>query len=227
MNSIQMAGKIHQRSSGQAAKRHRSRGRPKLEDVAAIENRLLDVALKEFVKHGYGATSMTSIVTAAEVSKTTLYSRFSSKEKLFRAIMHQQIDRIGAHAALKPNQGRPDLAQGLQAYANRMLDVSLKGSLLEVNRLVYSESQRFPELGAAAAERTEVGIGQIADFIEECAAADGLPCRDPRGVAEAFIHMLRGWYVNIMLTNRKISPDTREQWVKRAVHAILSSRAEW
>ena len=222
-----MAGKIHQRSSGQAAKRHRSRGRPKLEDVAAIENRLLDVALKEFVKHGYGATSMTSIVTAAEVSKTTLYSRFSSKEKLFRAIMHQQIDRIGAHAALKPNQGRPDLAQGLQAYANRMLDVSLKGSLLEVNRLVYSESQRFPELGAAAAERTEVGIGQIADFIEECAAADGLPCRDPRGVAEAFIHMLRGWYVNVMLTNRKISPDTREQWVKRAVHAILSSRAEW
>jgi TetR/AcrR family transcriptional repressor of mexJK operon len=205
----------------------RARGRPKLEDVAGIESKLLDVALKEFVKHGYGATSMTRIVTAAKVSKTTLYSRFSSKEDLFRAIMHQQIDRIGANAALKPASGRPDLAHGLQSYANRMLELSLKGSLLEVNRLVYSESHRFPELGAAAAERTEVGINQIADFIEECASADALPCRDPRAVAEAFIHMLRGWYVNVMLTNRKVSPDTREQWVKRAVHALLCSRGEW
>jgi AcrR family transcriptional regulator len=208
-------------------KRPRSRGRPKLQDVAAIESKLLTVALKEFVKHGYGATSMARIVRAAEVSKTTLYSRFSSKEELFHAIMRQQIDRTGAIAALKPNTGRPDLARGLEAYANRMLDVSMKGSLLEVNRLVYSESHRFPELGAAATERTEVGINQIAEFIQKCAAADGLPCRDPRSVAEVFIHMLRGWYANTMLTNRKVSAAAREQWVRRAVHALLTSRAEW
>jgi TetR/AcrR family transcriptional repressor of mexJK operon len=222
-----MASKPQRKSNAERVNKRRARGRPKLEDVATIESTLLDVALKEFVKHGYGATSMTKIVRAAEVSKTTLYSRFSSKEALFRAIMHQQIDRIGANAALKPNTGRPNLAQGLEAYANRMLDVSMKGSLLEVNRLVYSESQRFPELGIAAAERTEVGISQIADFIQECAAADGLPCRDPRMVAEVFIHMLRGWYVNVMLNNRKVSPATREQWVKRAVHALLSSRRDW
>lgn len=222
-----MASKLRRPDNEASANRRRARGRPKLADVATIENALIEVALKEFVKHGYGATSMARIVRAAEVSKTTLYSRFSSKEELFRAIMRQQIDRIGANAALKPNTGRPDLGQGLEAYANRMLDVSMKGSLLEVNRLVYSESHRFPELGAAATERTEVGINQIADFIQECATADGLPCRDPRGVAEVFIHMLRGWYVNAMLTNRKVSAATREQWVKRAVHALLASRAEW
>jgi AcrR family transcriptional regulator len=209
------------------AKATRSRGRPTLEVVAEIESHLLAIALKEFVKHGYGATSMTRIVKAAGISKTTLYSRFSSKEQLFRAIMERQIDRIGGATALRPQPGKPDLERGLKAYANRMLDLSLKGDLLEVNRLVYSESNRFPELGAAATERTEVGINQIAEFIQECAAADKLPCRNPRSAAEVFILMLRGWYVNVMLTNRKIAKEVREQWVDDAVHALLSARRDW
>lgn len=205
----------------------RARGRPKLEDVAAIESRLLDIALKEFVKHGYGATSMTRIVKAAGISKTTLYSRFSSKGELFRAIMQQQIDRIAWSAALRAHSGPPDLEKGLKAYANRMVELSLKGDLLDVNRLIYSESNRFPELGAAAAERTAVGIAQISEFIQECAVADRLPCRDPHAVAEAFICMLRGWYVNVMLTNLKIQAKTREAWVERAVGILLASRADW
>lgn len=209
------------------AKSTRSRGRPKLEVVAEIESNLLAIALKEFVKHGYGATSMTRIVKAAGISKTTLYSRFSSKEQLFRAIMEQQIDRIGGATALRPQPGKPNLERGLKAYANRMLDISLKGDLLEVNRLVYSESNRFPALGAAATERTEVGINQIAEFIQECAAADGMSCRNPRSPAEVFILMLRGWYVNVMLTNRKISKEVREQWVDGAVYALLSARSDW
>jgi len=205
----------------------RGRGRPKLEDVAAIESKLLDIALNEFVKHGYGATSMSRIVKAAGISKTTLYSRFSSKGELFRAIMRQQIDRIAWDSSLRAKSGRPDLEKGLKAYGNQMVELSLKGDLLDVNRLIYSESNRFPELGAAAAERTEIGICQVADFIEECAAADNLPCRDPHAVAEAFINMMRGWYVNVMLTNRKIPARDREQWVERAVDILLRSRANW
>src|SRR3546814_5695128 len=48
----------------------------------------------EFCTHGYGATSLNQIVRAAGVSKTTLYARFASKNELFRAIMHEQIERI-------------------------------------------------------------------------------------------------------------------------------------
>lgn len=209
------------------SKLRRSRGRPKLEDVASIESKLLSVALKEFLAHGYGATSMTRIVKVAGISKTTLYSRFSSKEDLFRAIVQEQIERYDAAAALAPGAGRPDLEKGLKAYASRMLELSLQGDLLEVNRLIYSESNRFPELGAAAADRTEIGIDQIAGFIRDCALADGIPCKDPEGAAGAFIHMIRGWYVNVMLTSRKVPAAERERWVERAVHALVSARGEW
>jgi AcrR family transcriptional regulator len=205
----------------------RSRGRPKREDVAALEKKLLAVALREFVKHGYGGTSLTRIVKAAQVSKTTLYSRFSSKEQLFRAIIEQQIERLAATTTLQADAGRLDLARGLKSYANRALAASLQGDLLEVNRLVYSESRRFPELGAATVEMSELGIRQISEFIRQCAAADNIPCRDPVGVAEVFILMLRGWYVNAMLTNRKVAAARREAWVERAARTLLAAREDW
>jgi AcrR family transcriptional regulator len=205
----------------------RGRGRPKLEDVAAIEDRLLAIALAEFSAHGYGGTSMARIVKAARVSKTTLYSRYPSKEDLFRAIIRDQIDRLSASAALRLRSGSPDLVRGLNSYANRALEFSLTGEMLEVNRLIYGESPRFPELGMAAAEATELGVQHISDFIRQCAEADGLPCRDPRAVAEAFIFLLRGWYANMMLTNRLPPRSQREKWIARAIETLIAGRKDW
>lgn len=205
----------------------RTRGRPKLEDVAAIENRLLAIALGEFVAHGYGGTSMARIVRAAGISKTTLYSRYASKEALFRAIIRHQIERLAAHSNLEAKTGPLDLELGLRNYANGALEFSLRGEMLEVNRLIYSESQRFPELGIAAADASEMGIAQICRFIEQCAKADGIPCRDPRSVAEVFIFMLRGWFGHIMLRNRGVSRTAREKWVSGAVGTLVSARADW
>lgn len=205
----------------------RSAGRPKLTDVAQIEQRLLTVALQAFIEHGYGAASLTQIVKAAGASKTTLYSRFASKEQLFNAIMREQIARLDAATVLKPRSQRLDLAEGLKAYANHMLELNLQGDLLAVNRLMASESHRFPELAAAADERAALGIARISAFVSDCAQADGLRCRDPDAVAEVFIFMLRGWHTNAMLSNRKVPATQRERWVERAVHTLLSARADW
>ena len=201
----------------------RSRGRPKLDDVAAVESELLETALKEFLQHGYGGASLTRIVKTAGASKTTLYSRYASKEALFRAVMYMHMERLPASLAL----GQFDLETGLKAYLNQALDVSLTGDLLEVNRLIYSESHRFPELGRAAVERSELGIAQLAAFIRDCAAKDGIACRDPEGAAEACIYMLLGRYVTVMLTRRKVPSATRRAWVDNTVRLLLASRNEW
>ncbi len=205
----------------------RLRGRPRPEDVAVIENKLLGVALKEFFENGYGGTSMTRIVKAAGVSKTTLYSRFASKKELFRAIIHHQIDQISPSAALRSDGGPLSLEDGLRSFANYMLELNLQGDMLGVNRLIYSESHRFPELGAAAAERTALGIRRISRFIQDCAIADAMPCKDPDAAAEVFILMLRGWYVDILLTNQEVSVAQRELWVGRALRILLLNRKDW
>ncbi|HEX4376219.1 MAG TPA: TetR/AcrR family transcriptional regulator [Steroidobacteraceae bacterium] len=204
----------------------RTPGRPRLKDAGRIERQLLVIAFNQFRQHGYGGASMNAIASAARVSKTTLYSRFPSKEKLFCAIMQQQLDELAAgHPLRRPVQ--LSLPEGLKAYANFMLDLSFKGQILTINRLVYSESNRFPELGAAAAQRSRRGIADVAAFIRQCAAADRKPCRDADSVAEAFIFMIRGWYVDIMLTNRPIPAVERERWVDRFVQVLMSSRIEW
>ena len=205
----------------------RGRGRPSLEDTADIENKVLRVALEEFIEHGYGGASITQMVKKAGMSKTTVYSRFSSKQELFSAIMTRQIEQVSPASLLQPLDGKLNLEHGLKTYANHSLKLSLESENMAVNRLMYSESYRFPELGEAAAERTRLGIRRIAAFIGECAAADAIPCGDPEAIAEVFILMNRGWYIDIMLTNRRTTTRDRENWVNRAVHSLLSSRDQW
>lgn len=206
---------------------NRAPGRPKVEDVAQIESQLLDVALKEFVTNGYGGTSMLRIIKAARISKTTMYSRFSSKEQLFRAIMRRQTERFTSAmpAGLSGEPG--NLIKGLRAYANYTLKVSQEGDSLEVNRLIHSEARRFPELGMASVERLQQGVSRISRFIADCAKADGVPCKDPEAAAEAYMMMIIGWSVNVMLTDQKVSKSQRERWVQRAVRMLMASRAEW
>lgn len=199
----------------------RSRGRPPSDSVALIAEELLDVALREFVERGYGGASLSRIVKLARISKTTLYSRYRSKEELFRAIMQQQVEKLSVIATLT-GAAHLDLEKGLNAYANRTLAISLSGDLLAVNRLINSEAHRFPELALAAAERMQVGIAQIAWFIDQCHAARGLHGGDSQTVAEAFILMLRGWYVNAMLLSRDITDRERESWVDRVIPAFIA-----
>lgn len=204
----------------------RTRGRPSTESVALIEREILQIALTQFVEHGYGV-SMAQIVKAAGISKTTLYSRFASKEHLFQAIIRQQIERVAETVPLGPPKAYYTLERGLENYANRTLEVSLERSFIEVNRLIYSEARRFPELAVAAAERNRLGIEQLSEFIRYRAEADSIPCKDPNTVAEVVIVLMRGWYLNAMLTNSEISVAHREDWVQRSVRTLIMSRSDW
>lgn len=203
------------------ADRPRSTGRPTPADAAVRDRRILAAALEEFLQRGYGGASLSRIVQAACISKTTLYSRYPSKEALFRAIINDQIEQLAPGSPLAADGEPVGLEQGLTNAAIHMLAFTLEGDLLGVDRLIYSESHNFPELGAAAAERTERGIQRIAAFIAACVEREGLQGIDPRGTAEAFIFMMRGWHANTILSNRKVDAAEREQWARQAVHALL------
>ncbi len=205
----------------------RTRGRPNQDEVGEIESGLLDAALQEFVAHGYGGASISRIVRSAKVSKTTLYARYGSKGDLFRAIIQRQVDQLALAQPLSARDGQLDLAGGLKAYGRSALEASFEGGLIGVNRLVYSESHRFPELAAAAAERSAVGVRQVSDFIARCALADGVPCRNPGLIAEMFILMLRGRYVDVLLAGGAEAVAAHRHWVEASVDTLLAGRAGW
>lgn len=214
-------------STPSATLNKRGRGRPKRSQAADIEKELLQIALEEFLECGYGGASMSNIVRKAGISKTTMYSRFASKEELFHAIIARQIEILSPGDLLTPPDGRYTLEEGLTNYAQQMLSHNLKGELLGVNRLMYSEAHRFPELGAAATHRNRSGIQRVARFIRQCADADGIPCQNPEAVAEMFLASLRGWYVTALQSNRRVTARQREAWAAQTVRMLLASRSIW
>lgn len=205
----------------------RPRGRPKTEDLQALEARLVLAARQVFAAYGYGAASINNIAKLARVSKNTLYARFRSKSDLLRAIVERQIAR--AQEELLPAVGHPEqkLEKRLREYINVGLKRSLAAEVLEINRLIASESPRFPELGEAARLRFKTGIRQVAQIIKEAARRDRTRCRNPETAAETLLTMANGYYLMVLMTNRAVSEREYISWVEKAVKTFIAGRAGW
>lgn len=208
------------------AEPRRARGRPRAEDLAELEASLVRVARERFTANGYGATSMNAVAKAARVSKGTLYARFPSKADLFRAIIEEQIQRSSGgvrHLGPKPKT----LEAMLRAFAERALQDSLQGEIVQLNRLIYSEAERFPELGEAAWARSRVGVQQVSEIIREYAAKEGVSCREPEAAAEMFTTLLRGFYGDAMLRSRPVAGAEIKVWTRKMVKVFLNGRCGW
>jgi len=206
--------------------KRRARGRPKTGDLADLEARLVRVAQQHFIANGYGATSMNEIANAARVSKGTLYARFPSKAELFRAIIEAQILETGV--VTRPIRPQPkSLEAMLRIFAERSLRFSLSEEIIELNRLIYAEAERFPELGQAVLARSQTGVVHIAQAIREYAGIDGIACRDAEGAAEMFVTLIRGFYADVMQRARPATVAEVKSWTRRTLKLYLAARPHW
>lgn len=206
----------------------RPRGRPKAEDLAGLEARLILVGRQLFFRDGYGATTMSEVASAARVSKTTLYSRFPSKAALFRAIVADQIakwDEAGLHHTPMPDFAT--LEQTLMTYGDILLRAGMTADFVQINRLLHSESGRFPELAEIADARIQLGIDYLAGQIRSFAEREGAPCRDPEAAAELFLMMIVGWSSVVVIGNRTVSPAARKAWLAHTVRTFIGGRSSW
>ena len=68
---------------------------------AGTKTRILDAGERLFVEHGFEATSLRSLTTAAGVNLAAVHYHFGSKEELFQAVLTRRLDPM--------NQERIDL----------------------------------------------------------------------------------------------------------------------
>lgn len=212
---------------GSARASQRRPGRPKAEDVALIEARLIDEAAQLFSEKGYGHTTMSAVAAAARVSKTTLYSRFPAKGDLFRAMVERQMKEWGNGArntAIAPEASLEDL---LLIYGDISLRAGTSPDFIQLNRLLYSESGRFPELGVIARDRMNVGVGYLAEEIRRRAERDGATVQNPANMARFYLTLLAGWTSNAILSDTLPSVRDREDWLREAVGVLMRSLDIW
>ncbi len=151
-----------------------------------------EAAQRLFLDVGYGATSMDAIARAAGVSKATVYAHFTSKDRLFAAILDDGCRR--RYALTWPEVPPPErLRPALTEWASRFFDMLLSPDGIAVHRLVLSESVRFPELGRAFYDGgPHVALSSLESFFAALHDRGDLAVADPSLAAQHFVGMIRG-----------------------------------
>src|SRR5947209_1582864 len=60
--------------------------------ITITRDRILDAAEELFMEHGFEATSLRQITTAAEVNLAAVNYHFGSKEELFQSVLTRRLD---------------------------------------------------------------------------------------------------------------------------------------
>ena len=89
---------------------------------ADTKTRILDAGERLFVEHGFEATSLRSLTTAAGVNLAAVHYHFGSKEELFQAVLTRRLDPM--------NQERIELLERVEREAG--------GNAPSVEKVIYA-----------------------------------------------------------------------------------------
>lgn len=126
----------------------RRRGRPPASQAGQFDERILQVATSLFLRRGFGRTTLDLVAQHAEVGKSSLYKRYSSKGDLFAAVVRLSIQTMFDHMESVP-EGL-DLGQRLQAVGQALIEGMLHPRCVAFMRITAAEADNFPELALMA-----------------------------------------------------------------------------
>lgn len=115
------------------------------ESPRSKRKQIVKAAIGVFLKHGYAATSLQKVAEEAHVIRATIYSHFSDKNELFKAIIEElTVNQLGGDFQQRIRSASP------REFVYVMRDfVQLRKQdkqYLALLRTVIGESERFPEL---------------------------------------------------------------------------------
>jgi TetR/AcrR family transcriptional repressor of mexJK operon len=131
---------------------------------------LLDVAAELFLSKGFAATTVGEIAAQAKASKSTFYSRFPTKEKLFTEVFRRSADAAFHEFStiLLPDAEPREV---LCSLGQSLMRCVLAPDSINLLRLVYMESKHIPELGKIFYQLgPERGREQISEYFQKLMA---------------------------------------------------------
>jgi TetR/AcrR family transcriptional regulator, mexJK operon transcriptional repressor len=178
-----------------------------------------------FLANGYSAATTDMIQQAAGVSKSTVYSHYSTKEALFVAVVEAECE-LFQKMIRKHTFPEKHLAEILNAIAQAYLELLLSRDGLALYRAMASEAPRFPELGRrfylAGPGAMNHAVAETLEAAESRGEVDlGGIGRD--SAASLFVNMVRGEALMQCLTHpdSPASAVQRARWAKEAATAFL------
>ena len=184
---------------------------------------LLNVATEVFIEHGFEGASTNEIARRANCSKTTLYTRYPTKEKLFLAVLERRMELILSEFATTL-QPEPPIEQTLKEYGFHLLQLVLSENQRGMVRVVSMESSKFPDL---AKRFYDLGPGRgaaiLASYMDEQIKRQRLINENPQIMAEHLMSLITGGYVRWTLLGLpdNIGLKEKKQRVSAAIEMFL------
>jgi AcrR family transcriptional regulator len=199
-------------------------------DTKRTKQSLLDAAVEEFSEHGPLGARVDRVAERAGINKERIYQYFGSKQKLFAAVLEQEMIKLAAAVRLTD-----DLAGDLGEFAGRVFDYHRSYPhylrLLLWEGLEPSAGEPGSSSMAAAAERTAHYAEDVAAVVAAQAAGHLRP-----DVAPAYLlyvaRALAAWWlaapvaVTLMLGARASDgPKRRRAMLVKLVRDATRPRA--
>jgi AcrR family transcriptional regulator len=197
-------------------------GRPTRQQAVARHDELLDCALDHFLDRGYEAATIEAIAAAVGMTKRTVYARHADKTALFRAAVHRAIARYAITDERIEATDCGDLEQTLHNIARLRIDLVSSTQGLKLQRIINTESYRFPEIFT---EVYEIGtlptIRFLARLLRRETQAGRLAIDEPAKAANVFMSMVVSGPVRIIVSGNPLPQAEIDERITYAVRLFL------
>lgn len=197
-------------------------GRPTRDQAEARDAAMLETALDRFLDRGFEQTTIESIANAVGMTKRTLYARYPDKAALFHAAVRLAIDRFTVSQEQIEATDVGDIEETLMAIAWLRIDQVMTPNGLKLQRIINTESYRFPEIMAASYELGAAPTVQfLAAILKREILAGLLSLRDPEKAAVVFLTMVVVGPVRTIVVGNQLSRTDIEEHMRYAVRLFL------
>jgi TetR/AcrR family transcriptional regulator, mexJK operon transcriptional repressor len=190
---------------------------------------IMDAAATLFLRKGYAGTSMDEIAALAGVSKQTIYTHFTDKERLFSDLILLNAERVDQFVAEVEAIfiGAEDTAKALVELARRYIGLVIRPEVLQLRRLVIGEAARFPDLAETYYRRVpERVLGTLADHLGRLAEQGVLRIDDRVLAANHFVALIL-WVpldrAMFHLEQESLSPQALDKLATGGVRVFLAA----
>ena len=195
-------------------------GRPK--DLAKRQA-ILEAAKTLFLSNGYDGSSMDAIAAEAGVSKLTVYSHFTDKEKLFAEAVKSKCAEQLPELLFELSEDAPidslllDIGRGFNTLINSRESVELHRVMVSLAAQDSKLSKMFYDAGPQRL------LDEMAHLLRQADQAGKLRVDDPLNAADQFFCLIKGG-TNFRLLIGCCEPlqgEAAEQHVQEAVAMFL------
>ncbi|MBX9663623.1 TetR/AcrR family transcriptional regulator [Novosphingobium sp.] len=141
-------------------------------------DRILEAARDAFATRGFAATTMEEIAQRVGISRSAIYSRFETKEALFRALVEGMVGHVLPEAV--PDLTGTSAPDALRRFIHVVMQRLGTGNIAFLPKLIIGEGQAFPDLVKFYHDHALTRVlGAIEAIIRHGVARGEFVCADP------------------------------------------------